>query len=352
MSFSHRFFLYGPFLLLVAFAASVMLYWWHAADQLSHRLDQMNGREIAPGVHMHFGAKRIAGFPFRLDAILTDLTVDAPGADGPVTWRTHDFASHRLTYDSTKYVLEAAGPQEISWTNDKGEKRSFRFTSSVLHGSATIAGGKLAYFDIDTYGLVSKKFSAARAQFHLRHDPVQDALDVVADLQSVRFAGDAAAGFADGFSHARIEGRLAPAEPFAPVLAGDADWRGALDGWQRGKDSGFKVDQAALFWGKCEATSSGAVALDSEHRLAGSLAFSLADCDALDKQAAGVTEHPGSHRALLDVLAELSHRVPADKTGAVPITVVFKGGLIFVGPGKDVGDSVGFEPVGFLHTLY
>ncbi|HUO92216.1 MAG TPA: DUF2125 domain-containing protein [Rhizomicrobium sp.] len=352
MSFSHRFFLYGPFGLFVALAASVMIYWWHAADQLAHRLDQMNGHEIAPGVHMHFRTKRIAGFPFRLDAIFTDFSVDAPGADGPITWRAHDFASHRLTYDSTKYVLEAAGPQVIAWTNDHGQAKSFRFTPAALHGSAILEGGKLVRFDIDTFGLASEKFSAARAQFHLRHDPVLDALDLVADLQNVRFAGDAAAGFGDGFSHARIEGRLAPAEPFAPVLAGGADWRHALDVWQHGKDSGFKVDQAALFWGKCEATSSGAVTLDSEHRLAGSLAFSLADCASLDKQAASISEHPGSHRALLDVLADLSHRVPEDKSGALPITVVFKDGLIFVGPGKDVGGNVGFEPVGFLHALY
>jgi hypothetical protein len=351
MSFSHRFFLYGPFLLCVGFIAAVMLYWWHAADQLSHRLDAMNGREIAPGVHMHFAAKRIAGFPFRLDAIFTDFSVDAPGANGPVTWHARDFATHRLTYDSTKYVMEAAGPQDISWKNDRGEARSFRFTPGSMHGSAIIENGKLVRFDIDTIGLSSEKFAAARAQFHIRHDPVLDALDLVVDLQSVRFAGDAAAGFANGFSHARVEGRLAPAEPFAKVMAGIADWRSALEAW-RGGNGGFKVDEAALFWGKCEATSSGALTLDSARRLAGSLAFSLADCETLDKQAATATEHPSKHRALLTVLADLSHREPADKSGALPVTVVFKDGLLFVGPGKAVAEDLGFEPVGFLHALY
>ena len=349
MNFSHRFFLYGPFGLFVALAASVMIYWWYAADALSKRLDAENGKEIASGVHMHFASKRIAGFPFRLDAVLKDLTVTIDSTNGPIVWHTNDFASHRLTYDPDKFVMEAAGPQVVSWVSENGKPRAFRFTPAALRASAIVEHGKLVRFDIDSFSLASDKFAAARAQFHLRHDPSFDALDLVADLQSVRFAGDAAAGFPNGLSHARVEGRLAPSGPFANVLAGQADWRQALDSWRAG-GGGFKVDEAAIFWGKCEATSSGALTLDDAHRFAGSLAFSLADCDALEKQAAGVSERPRAHRAVLTVLADLAHRVPTDKSGALPLTVVFKDGLLFVGPGK--ANDAGFEPIGFLHALY
>lgn len=351
MNFSHRFFLYGPFFLFVALAAGVMIYWGYAADALSKRLDAENVREIAPGVHMHFGSKRIAGFPFRLDTIFHDFTIEVHGAKGPIIWHAQDFATHRLTYATDVTVMEAAGPQELSWTNDEGQVRSFRFTPGALRASAVIEHDKLVRFDLDTISLSSDKFAAGRAQFHLRHDPVQDALDLVVDLQAVRFAGDAAAGFANGLSHARVEGRLGPAASFANVLAAKADWRGALDAWREGQ-GGFKVDQAAIFWGKCEATSSGALTLDDAHRFRGALNFSLADCDALEKQAAGVTEHARAHRALLTALAALAAHVPADKSGALPLTVVFKDGLIFVGPGKAVGNDVGFEPIGFLHALY
>jgi hypothetical protein len=349
MNFSHRFFLYGPFALFVAFAASVMIYWAYAADALSKRLDAENGREIAPGVHMHFGSKRIAGFPFRLDTIFRDFTIEVRGAKGPIVWHARDFATHRLTYADNVTVMEAAGPQVLSWTNDEGAPRTFRFTPGALRGSAVVEDGRLVRFDLDTISLYSEKFAAGRAQFHVRRNPALDALDLVADLQAVRFAGDAAAGFASGLSHARIEGRLAPAASFANVLAGRADWRQALDAWREGQ-GGFKVDQAAVFWGKCEATGSGALALDDGHRVRGTLAFSLADCDALAKQAAGVSEHPHAHRAVLTVLADLAGRESADKNGALPLTVAFKDGLLFVGPGK--ANDAGFEPVAFLHALY
>ena len=349
MNYSHRFFLYGPFALLVALAAAVMVYWWYAADAMSKRLDAENGKEIAPGVHMHFASKRIAGFPFRLDAIFKNFTLDAPGANGPIVWHTQDFATHRLTYDPDKVVMEAAGPQDISWVGENNVARTFRFTPGSLHASAIVVDGKLARFDIDTLALAADRFAAARARFHLRHDPTLDALDLVVDLQSVRFAGDAKTGFPDGLSHVHIEGRLAPTAPFANVLQGHADWRHALDAWRTG-GGGFKVDQAAVFWGKCEATSAGALTLDADHRFAGALDFSLAGCNVLDKQAAIIAEQPRKHRALMTVLADLSHRVPADKTGALPLTVVFKDGLLFVGPGK--ASEAGFEPVGFLRALY
>ena len=47
MRYSSRFFLYGPFLMFVALAAGVMIYWWISASALSQRLDALNGREIA-----------------------------------------------------------------------------------------------------------------------------------------------------------------------------------------------------------------------------------------------------------------------------------------------------------------
>jgi len=351
MSFSNRFFLFGPFSLFVVLAAGVMIYWWVAATALSKNLDALNGREIAPGVHLHFAAKRIGGFPFRLDTTFEDFALSAEGAHGPVVWHTNAFASHRLTYASDVTIFEATGPQDIAWTGESGRPRSFRFTPGALRASAVVADAKLERFDLDAISFVSAKFAAGRAQFHLRRDPVYDALDLVVDLQSVRFAGDAAAGFAHGLAHARIEGRLAPAQPFAALLAGKAELMDALDTW-RDRQGGFKVDEAAAFWGKCQATSAGAVTLDDAHRLAGSLAFSLLNCDALDREAAGITVPPRAHRAIVSVLAGIAAKEPADKSGALPVTVVFKDGLVFVGPGKALGTPYTFEPVGFLHALY
>lgn len=350
MRYSSRFFLYGPFLMFVALATGMMVYWWVAASALAQRLDALNGREVAPGIRMSFAAKRIAGFPFRLDTIFDNFTLQIAGTRGPMTWHADHFASHAFTYQTTQSVLEAAGKQEMSWEDTAGRRHVFAFVPGTLHASAIIDSGRLTGFDLDTIGLVSPKFAAARAQFHLRRDPGADALDLVLDFQSLRFAGDTAAGFANGLARARFEGRLSPAAPFAALLGGQGDWRTAIEQWRTAPGS-FKIDEAEFGWGKCQATSAGLVTLDVAHRLAGSLAFGLENCAVLAKQAAGVTASRGAHRAIITALADLAARVPTDRSGALPVMLVFKDGLVYLGPGKASGAGF-FEPIGFLHALY
>jgi hypothetical protein len=324
-----------------------MVYWWVAAAALAQRLDALNGHDIAPGIRMSFAAKRIAGFPFRVDAIFDDFTLDIAGTRGPLVWHAAHFATHALTYQSVKTVMEAAGEQDLSWQDDTGRQRSFAFVPGTLRASAVVEDGRLAQFDLDIIKLESPKFAATRAQFHLRRDPASDALDLVFDLQSVRFAGDRAAGFADGLSRVRIEGRLAPAKPFAAMLAGQGDWRPAVEAWRHAPGA-FKIDETEFAWDKCQATSAGLVTLDAAHRLSGSLAFGLADCAALAGQAAHAAS--GTHRAILAVLTDLAAHEPPDRSGSLPVMLVFKDGIVYVGPGR--AGNADFAPVGFLHALY
>ncbi len=92
--------------------------------------------------------------------------------------------------------------------------------------------------------------------------------------------------------------------------------------------------------------------LDEAHRLSGSVAFGLANCDALATQAAGVTASRGVHRAILTALADLAAREPADRSGTLPVMLVFKDGIVYVGPGRAGGAGAFFEPIGFLRALY
>src|SRR5579862_5756696 len=83
MNYSSRFFLYAPFglLLLVAFAAGTR--WWVVAGALETHLDAMQRGEAMPGVTVRYGKRSVGGFPFRLEAVLDDLSVQVATADGP-----------------------------------------------------------------------------------------------------------------------------------------------------------------------------------------------------------------------------------------------------------------------------
>jgi hypothetical protein len=348
MSYSSRFFLYGPFALFVALAVFIVVWWWIGAAALARRLDALNGHAIAPGIELQFAGKRIAGFPFRLDTELTDVTITVRGPYGPAIWHTPGLASHALAYDRSTTIFEAAGSQQFSYAGEGGVLHRLALEPGALRASAIVDGTGLIRFDLDGLAVSSADFAAARAQFHLRRDPVSDALDIVIDLTRVRFAGDTADGFTNGLDHARVEGRLFPGHLFRPLLSGRAEWYPTLEQWRLG--GGFKADGASFFWGHCEAVGSGDLALDEARRPKGALAFTLTNCDRAGKGVSPALQ--GAHRAILAVVAGLIAREPADRNDTVPATLVFRDGILFLGPGKALKTGGFFEPVGFLKAAY
>src|SRR5262252_3464129 len=102
MSLTNRFFIYAPFALFVVLALGLSIRWFSDASAFSARLDKLNGHQLAPGVRLHFLSKQISGFPFRLDAVFKNLEIDIETPHGPSSWKTDDFALHRLTYGAEK----------------------------------------------------------------------------------------------------------------------------------------------------------------------------------------------------------------------------------------------------------
>jgi hypothetical protein len=349
MSYSSRFFLYAPFAALLALAAIVMGLWWKEAGALGSRLDALNGHAIAPGVRMSFAKKVIAGFPFRVDVLFDGLAIKADGVHGPIRWQTEHFAWHRLAYDSGTHVFESGGKQTLSWTRTDGTQAQATLRSGALRASAVLDRGGLARFDLDAISLLSNNFSAGRAQFHLRRDPVQDAIDIVIDGQNLHFSGDAKAGLPQGFSRMRIEGRLLPGAPLGPLLAAKAPWREVVDRWHAAH-ADFRVDQAAFLRPHCQTTGSGDVGFDALRRPAGAIAFALQDCDRLAEESLAVRS--GQHRALLALLADLSAQESHDNNDTFPVMLVFRDGLAWLGPGRKSAASSGFAPLALLAPEY
>jgi hypothetical protein len=231
MRYSHRFFLYAPFGLLLLLATTVMVYWKRAADSFDARLTKANGHEIMPGVRFSYASKSMQGFPFRLDSLIDGLSLEIRTNSGLLVWRSQHFATHMLDYDQSRQVFEAAGTQIVSWTNTAGSRHEVSFVPGTLRASAIGSGGGLARFDMDIMSLNSPNISGDRLQFHIRQDPIRNALDFVMEGDQLKLAcpsGSAAASRA-----LTVEGRIAPATPFRPLLDGRADWRSAYDRWSK-----------------------------------------------------------------------------------------------------------------------
>ena len=246
MNYSNRAFLYGPVGAFLALILGLALYWFHASGQLSERIDALNGKTIMPGVTLHFSGEEMAGFPFRLDTIFKDLEIDVETDHGLAVWKSENFAMHALTYGRPLQVMEAAGKQTLTWTNAKGEHKTFEFIPGLLHASAVEDATGLTRFDIDLVDLGAAEFQAAELQFHIRKEG--DNLEFVFDGNTLHLS-DTKSGFGDTIKSLHLSGEINHGEALNALRAGAQDWRPATDAWNA-KNGKINLDAGHVAWGK------------------------------------------------------------------------------------------------------
>jgi hypothetical protein len=327
MNYSSRVFLYGPFALLLLVAAATGVHWWFAAAALEQRLDAMQTREAMPGVTVHYGARSVGGFPFRLEAVFDDFRVTVATPNGPVVWRAEHFALHGLTYGRDEFVFEAAGRQSLSW----GKSHRLDFQTGSLHASAIRDTDGLSRFDLDLVAFDSPALTASRIQFHIRR--TLDTLDIATSGDDVQLAPRLRGAFGDRFRLLALQGGITAPRAFDGVRAGRADWRSALDAW-RGSQGALRADPFELDWGAPDMFARGQIGLDAQRRPSGLLDFKMSRMpDWLAR------DHPGRFaRALRDRAAQAG----ANEAGKMGVVLGARDGIVYLGD----------EPVGAVGPLY
>lgn len=223
MSYSSRLWLYAPFVLVLILAAWVIAQWWLAADALEEKLAAVKGRPVMPGISMDWTSVAVGGFPFRVDASFTGLQIKGDGAHGPFAWSSEKFALHALTYGRNKTVYEAAGRQQLSWTDGTGKPQAIQFQHGSLHASSVTDAAGLVRFDLDIVNAVSPRATAGRFQFHLRRDGKN--LNLMVQANSVT-------GFGAPKKLVRAYATLDKAETLAPLLRADMPWPMGVMVWK------------------------------------------------------------------------------------------------------------------------
>ena len=223
MSYSSRFWLYAPFALVLALAAWVMGHWWYSANALEKKLTAAKGTSVVPGITVDWTSVTMGGFPFRIDASFTGLRISGVAAHGPFAWRTEKFAMHALAYGRSRTVYEAAGPQQLAWTDPSGKARKLDFIPGSLHASSIIDARGLARFDLDIVNLGSAQITAGRVQFHMRREA--EALKMMLQAETVQ-----GSGVDQKLVQAYVD--LTRLDGLAPLLAGQTPWPAATTAWR------------------------------------------------------------------------------------------------------------------------
>jgi hypothetical protein len=329
MRYSSRLFLYGPVVLLLLFAIAVMVWWKVSAAAFDARLAADNGREVMPGVRMSYVSKSIGGFPFRLDSVFDGFALEVQTRTGPLVWRAEHFAVHALTYGPNHQIFEAAGTQELAWTDSEGAHHRYAFVPGSLRASANIIDGRLSRFDLDAVAVNGRALSAGRLQFHMRREPGHDALDFVLSGEGVRLAPTLRAGFGSEIRHLDVEGNVVPAFPLQPLLSGLADWRAAADAWRQRLGS-VALQRLDISWGGLSAAGTGRFGLDAAHYPAGFLNLEI---DGADRILAGDLSDAKLASAIASV-AGASLRV---RTSRLATVLDMAGGRVRLAHREDAG---------------
>ena len=234
MNYSSRFWLYAPLALFLGLAAWAMTHWWLIAKEMDQKLIALNGHQAVPGVRVSWDKQTISGFPFRLDVVFENLTVRAEAPRAPFLWHSDHFALHSLTYGRTQDVFEAAGQQSLSWTDADRVEHRLSFLPATLHASVIENARGISRFDLDMLDAGGKAmdgtaFTISRAQFHLRRDPKNDALDLV--MSAVEAKGPTP--FGDHIRTLEIYSQVTGTKAFTRLLAGQSGWMDALMAWRQ-----------------------------------------------------------------------------------------------------------------------
>ena len=330
MNYSHRAFLYGPVGLLAIVALAVIAWWWTASDAMARRLDAMNGREVAPGIHFSFAHKTMAGFPFRVDGELDGLRVSIDTSHGPAVWTAEKFAFHSLTYGRTQFVFEAAGAQHIEWHKDNGSLHTYDFLPGSLRASAIVVNHHPARFDLDALNIDSGDISAAEVQLHLRDNPTIDGLDLYAFANNVHFAADEAPAFGPDMKHFAVNAMVSPGSSFAALLSGHGDWRAAANDWHA-RHGGVLVNAVEVNWGPLDATGKGALAVDDLHRPAGELRFAIDDWQGLAQKLSAKSGGAQTGEGLAQSLFSQLSTTQGNPSKPLTVSLAFKDGVAYAG---------------------
>jgi len=221
MNYSSRFWLYAPFCTFLALAAIAMVHWWIAAGDFEKKLTALKGHEAVPGMTLDWDTLSVGGFPFRIDADFVNFRIAGAGAHGPFQWHAEKFALHSLTYGRAKTVYEAAGRQQLSWTDGAGAAHSASFLPGALRASSIADGRGLTRADLEIVGLAAKDFTIGRFQLHMRRDPDGADLDLMLKAEG-----------AGGRKLVQVYATLSRANALTSLLKGEASWPDADANWK------------------------------------------------------------------------------------------------------------------------
>jgi hypothetical protein len=272
-----RFWLYGPFMLLVILAAGWSAFWFYARGRIATEIDNALAREVERGRTWTCTDRSIGGFPFRIELRCNALSLTSTRWGDAVRVETGPAVVVGQVYSPGLVILEASSPAKVTlpegrvldltWKNLDASfawrsPERFALVTAELRGVLTAPG------------LASETWGAATLEAHLRRNPTRPAPEQAVDI-AIAAKGtilppiDALLGNTEA-GEIELQATLTQAESFRKGFNPDA-----LETW-RAANGTFELTRLVSTKGKTRVDGSGQLALDPLHRVAGDLQLAAA----------------------------------------------------------------------------
>jgi len=272
-----RFWLYGPFMLLVVLAAGWSAFWFYARGRIATEIDTALAREVERGRTWTCTDRSIGGFPFRIELRCNALSLTSTRWGDAVRVETGPALVVGQVYSPGLVILEASSPAKVTLPEGrvldltwKNLDASFAWRSPERF--ALVASEPRGV--LTTPGLTTETWGAATLEAHLRRNPTRPALEQAVDIAVAAkgtilppidaLLGNTEAGEID------LQATLTQAESFRKGFNPDA-----LESW-RAANGTFELTRLVSTKGKARVDGGGQLALDPLHRVAGDLQLAAA----------------------------------------------------------------------------
>jgi hypothetical protein len=328
---------YAPLALVLVLAAAWTAAWFYAADRAEGVVSAWLDREARLGRSYVCERRTLGGYPFRIEARCTGVTVTLAGDGDPVVLKARDVLAVAQVYQPDLVIAEATGPMTVAtskgeqlyvagWTrlqaSVRGRPRSPQRASLVVEGprldrpsTAGASGAEMVA-------------QAERLELHIRRRP--DGNAAAPDFDLVARLATALVPAVPVLGRDPIQGTAEGVLRSVKDLTARGSLATRLREWQA---AGGKLDvtQARLQRGDALAVAQGEVRLNAQGRPDGALNLKVAGLDQVVGPLLGAG-NPGRSQAA--VLAGLKMLGRADLEGkrAVALPLVFRDGKIFLGP--------------------
>jgi hypothetical protein len=251
---------------LIALAAIAISVWWLVASRMADAaFDRWMANEAVAGRQWTCEARRLGGFPFRVELGCAPFTMVADKGD-VTSLSLGGFVAVAQTYDPKHVLVDFASPLKTSTPDGQSASLSWRAMRSSLHMANAIRADRVSWSADDIALETSNPLIAgtlAHAEFHLRK--VENEADQRADLETVLALHDAKLrGVGDaGQFDAHLIAKKGWLVADNPTLSGIDEWR--ADGGE------MVIDQWEAKRGDESLSLKGSLGLDEGRRLNGKL---------------------------------------------------------------------------------